>query len=344
MSGLTICLVALAGLGAGPLRQALQPVPLVVPDGMSFTALAFSPDGAFLAIAGPHTRESGARSLLVQWRTDTGKTEACSPIAPKAYASLAYTHDGKWLVGLAPHSDEQVSTWGPNCRPAGAGYVVQFDESSNRIYGAADGRVMWCAPGELGGCAARPKDGIAQKTFRRITLVRGLYSGAISPDGKLWAHLNHQDIDLYIIAARKRARSLLGQRGRVRAVAFCPDGERLASISHRQDDSGSSHTLVSIWGVANGKRHLAVELRPGLKGTGVALSATGLVAVLGQGKEGSAFLRVLDAASGAEVARPSFPGEAGEPKEVAFSRDGKYLAVCLSRAVRLWRVSGKERP
>jgi WD40 repeat protein len=311
---------------------------------MSFTALALSPDGAFLVVAGPPTPGPGEGPLLVQFHTESGETNACSPIAPKACAALTYTHDGKWLVGLAPQpGGAQVSTWGPDCRPAGDGYVAQFNDSSNRIFGASDGRVMWCAPGEMGGCAARPEHGLAVKAFRRITLVPGRYSGAISPDGKLWAHLNHQDIDLYIIAARKRARSLLGLRGRVRAVAFRPDGERLASISHRQNDSRISHTLLSVWGVASGKRHLSVELGPGLRGTGVALSSAGLVAVLGQSK-GSAFLRVLDSTTGAEVARTSFPGEAGEAKEVAFSRDGKYLAVCLSGAVRLWRVSGKERP
>jgi hypothetical protein len=343
MSSLTICLVALAGLGAGPPRLALRPVPLAVSEGMAFDALALSPDGASLAAVCQPNPKLKYHACLVRWSTDTGKELARSGIVRKSFAALTYTHDGKWIVGLAPRSSDQLCTWGPECRPAGDAYMFQFDPFSERIFGTADGRVMWCGHGEMGGCEARPKDGRGHNSFRRVTRVLGMYSGAVSPDGRLWAHLNHQDIDLYVIKARKRERSLLGVRGRVRSVAFRPDGERLASVSHWQDDRRTSHSLVTVWGVADGKRHLAVELTPGLEPAGVALSSTGLVAVVGGARDYSTLLRVLDA-EGAEVARSSFPLELGGAREVAFSRDGKYLAVCFVKGVRLWKVKEKERP
>jgi WD40 repeat protein len=215
-------------------------------------------------------------------------------------------------------------------------------EAANRLTATADGRVVWCAPSQLGGCIVEPSR--SRREIRRNTRVMGHHSGAVSADGKLWAHLNHQDVDLYDVSERKRLRSLTEHRGRVRAGSFAPDGKQLACISHRLDDYRVSHTNVCVWNVADGKLARTITIKAGLRGTDVAFSAGGLVAVVGEDEDGIAFLRVYDAPTGGEVARAAFARADGAPIHVAFSRDGKVLAVGMKHSLRLWRVVAKEGP
>lgn len=332
---LTICLVALAGLGAAPPRSALVAVPLALPEGARGQALAFSPDGAALAaiVRGSPKRGVEEESLL-RWGTTVGKRRGLTRLTNRGVVALAYARDGKSLVGLCTGDwPRRLLVWGADGVLRKEAFLRDLSDDCRGLFALPDGSVAWCSPGALGGCFPR--------TPRRTTLVHGLRGGAVSPDGKLWAHLNHQDIDLYDHEAKKRVRSFLGHHGRVRAVAFRPDGKQLASISHRLDDE-VSHTRLGVWGVADGKRALKAPLPPGLKGRGVALSSSGLVAVVGDDADGLGFLRVYDA-KGAEVAW-SQAGENVEAPVVAFSRDGKYLAACLGGGVRLWRVRGKGRP
>jgi WD40 repeat protein len=337
---LTAWLVALSVLGAAPPRSGLQPVALEQAAGTRF-ALAFSPDGATLAAVGKTTPMSAQRLLF--WGTATGKRREGETDHTLPIVALTYTLDGKALVSLTEEFSRRLTIWNTDGAFLEHRDFREFDNASGRIFALSEGRVMWCTPKAMACCSLQKARG-ARQFFHRVALIEGGHCGAVSSDGKLWAHLNHQDIDLYDISERKRVRSFLDHRGRVCAVAFRPDGKQLASVSHRFDDDHISHTAAHVWGVANGKRSIRVALSPGLRGTGVAFSAGGLVAIVGHDEEDSAFLRVFESASGAEVARSSFPGEAGKARDMAFSRDGKYLAVCLSEAVRLWRVSGKERP
>ncbi|MEU0210084.1 NB-ARC domain-containing protein [Streptomyces canus] len=118
-------------------------------------------------------------------------------------------------------------------------------------------------------------------------------------------------------------RTLTGHRGPVHAVAFSPDGTRIAT--------GSRDTTVRIWSSATGE---ALHTLTGHQGPvrAVAFSPDGRLLATG-GRD--ATLRLWDAVTGQAVR--TMRGHDGPVLAMAFSPDGSLLATGSSDAtVRLW--------
>ncbi len=105
--------------------------------------------------------------------------------------------------------------------------------------------------------------------------------------------------------------ALRGHTDWVNAVAFSPDGTRMAS--------GSDDSTVRIWEVGTGKELLTIE-QPGFV-TGVAFAPSG-AQVAAANTDGS--VELWDATSGAEVLR--IEAHDGYVRSVTFSPDGAHLA------------------
>jgi WD40 repeat protein len=126
--------------------------------------------------------------------------------------------------------------------------------------------------------------------------------------------------------------------GRVRAVAFSPDGTRLVTGGYTLPKPLSEVRFwrVRFWDASSGQLLLEIardEVDFGMV-TAVAFSPDGTRLAT----DGNA-VRVWDAASGQrllEIAR----GEAGRVRAVAFSPDGTRLAVGDDNSVWIWRVAG----
>src|SRR5205085_478869 len=114
--------------------------------------------------------------------------------------------------------------------------------------------------------------------------------------------------------------SLAGQTDPVKAIAFSPDGQRLAAASWRE---------VKVWDARTGREVLTVQGRNCL-----AFSADGKRIATGAADK---TVKVWDGASGAELL--ALRDHTSEVASVAFSPDGRRIATGAGipdQRVRVW--------
>src|SRR5262249_26255257 len=132
-------------------------------------------------------------------------------------------------------------------------------------------------------------------------------------------------VRLWDPATGKPLRTLAGHAQGSWALAFSPDGERLAS--------GDREGVVRIWDVAEGKtRHVLKGHTSGVQG--LAFSPDGK-ALASSGLDGK--LRLWDPAAGKET-RALTTTSGALFSSLAFSPDGKRLAVGNEEALKVWEV------
>jgi RNA polymerase sigma factor (sigma-70 family) len=157
---------------------------------------------------------------------------------------------------------------------------------------------------------------------------------AWSADGKVVATAGEGVVRLWDAAtgAERHKLDWGGRAGSVPMLAFAPDGKTLATWTN------ASRTL-RLWDVATGTERSS--FKPGVSVRDIdgrralALSGSAVAAAAGDGT-----VRVWSAATGKELHRlPTGPNGA---YAVAFSRDGKALAVAELQRVRVWDDRGKE--
>jgi len=288
--------------------------------------LAFSPDGLTLASA-----DRKGRIILWDAARRTARMAALGHTRP--LNSVAVSPDGK-IIATTSYGEPAFLWDRATSKP-----LRQLKQETAR--GVAF-QYVWCAafsPGSRTVALSHQRDGITlwdattgklqrhipEKNHDRIVSV------AFSPDGKWLASesIDQPHASLWDTSTgelkRTFARGTKRFEDRGTSVAISPDSRLLASTASNG---------LNVWELDSGRR---VFLSADAGGSSVAFSPGGfLVATAGRG------VKVFDAATGTELAQFDAHQQNNYGwRTIAFSPDGRLLAVAEKQRVKLWEVAAR---
>ena len=245
--------------------------------------------------------------------------------------NAVYSPDGKLL---ATGSDKELLLWDAEKlklvkkidTPAG---WLAFDPDGKSILAAQH---HWARPLEKDVVTRWDLTSYEGKPLRPLTRLNGWPVYHLSPDGKTLFSLvaDGQDkerrIRSYDAATGKELFPARGHSGQVSAVAFSPDGKRLASVS--SFDPG-----VRLWDAATGKPE---RVLPNEKGFwSVAFSPDGKRIAAGEAR---GTVVIYDALTGEKLR--TLPAADSDVRKVCFSPDGTLVAgTTFAGVVNVWDVA-----
>jgi WD40 repeat protein len=308
---------------------------------MTVTSVAFSPDGSRLA--------SASRDGTVKVWDATASQEA------RALPAEILSPDGKQLAGTVGNEVKvwDVQTGRETLTLKGHTSWVQsvaFSPDGRHLVSAAADRTLKLWDAQTGQ-ELRTFKGLAGPVANRNSIPRGIRLVAFSPDGRRVAYGHSvgvgtgpktawtSEVKVWDAQSGRETVTYKGDGGRIRSVAFSPDGKRLASAGGGMVSAGGG--TIKVWDAETGQElhtfpsggfSVAVAFSP----DGRRIAGAGTPPIDGDGPSGSGEIKVWDAETGRELL--TLQGHTGEVSNVAFSPDGQRLAsgAFLDPTLRVW--------
>jgi WD40 repeat protein len=300
--------------------------------GAPLWAVAFSPDGRTVASGSgkwPYSNQAG-HGELVLWDSSDGRERFARRGLRGAVQCLAFSPDGRRLVtgsGLrAPDLEGVITVWDASDGRVLLEHSVRGLSALSLAYGP-DGRRILAGLGyfnSLAGGHAELLDAADLKEVRRFPdAPGGVTVAAFAPGGDEVALASSGRVDLWGLTDQSPARTLRAHEKWVYALAYSPDGARIAT--------GGFDGLTLLWDRRTGGMIRKFEGHTSFV-RALAFSPDGR-RLLSGGEDNST--RIWDAGDGRLVA--AFRGHSGFVQAVAYSPQGHTLATAgLDRKVKLW--------
>ena len=221
---------------------------LVSQIGGEVNAVAFSPDGARIALGCPY-------GVIKLRDVVTGKESFSLSGHRHAVLSLSFSPDGKMLASAS--DDNFMILWDVSTLRAGSTSIPQ--PSGEALKGhtggvtsavfSPDGRDLASVSDDH---TIRVWEAKSGQEISRFTYDQGANVAAFSPDGKTLASGSYdKTLRLWDVSTGTSLRAFEGHKNPVLSVAFSPDGKTLAS--------GSADRTLILWNVAT-RQPLATPL------------------------------------------------------------------------------------